>query len=31
MEFIEQEIKGVWVIEPKRFGDKRGYFSEVFK
>ncbi len=31
MEFIEQEIKGLWVIEPKRFGDKRGYFSEVFK
>ena len=31
MEFIEQEIKGVWVIKPKRFGDKRGYFSEVFK
>lgn len=31
MEFIEQKIKGVWVIEPKRFGDKRGYFSEVFK
>ena len=31
MEFIEQHIKGVWVIEPKRFGDKRGYFSEVFK
>lgn len=31
MEFIEQAIKGVWVIEPKRFGDKRGYFSEVFK
>lgn len=31
MEFIEQYIKGVWVIEPKRFGDKRGYFSEVFK
>ncbi len=31
MTFIEQDIKGVWVIEPKRFGDKRGYFSEVFK
>ena len=31
MTFIEQEIKGVWVIEPKRFGDSRGYFSEVFK
>jgi len=31
MDFIEQEIKGVWIIEPVRFGDKRGYFSEVFK
>ena len=31
MTFIEQNIKGVWVIEPKRFGDQRGYFSEVFK
>jgi len=31
MTFIEQDIKGVWVIEPKRFGDSRGYFSEVFK
>lgn len=31
MNFIEQNIKGVWVIEPLRFGDKRGYFSEVFK
>ena len=31
MTFIEQHIHGVWVIEPKRFGDMRGYFSEVFK
>lgn len=31
MNFIEQDIKGVWVIEPQRFGDKRGYFSEVFR
>lgn len=31
MNFIEQNIKGVWVVEPKRFGDSRGYFSEVFK
>ncbi len=30
-EFNEQYIKGVWVIEPQRFGDRRGYFSEVFK
>jgi dTDP-4-dehydrorhamnose 3,5-epimerase len=31
MNFIQQEINGVWIIEPKRFGDQRGYFSEVFK
>ncbi|MBQ0115181.1 MAG: dTDP-4-dehydrorhamnose 3,5-epimerase [Bacteroidales bacterium] len=31
MNFIEQEIKGVWVIEPIRHGDARGYFSEVFR
>ncbi len=31
MEFIEQYIKGVWVIKPKRFGDARGYFCETFK
>ncbi len=31
MEYIEQYIKGVYVIKPKRFGDARGYFSEVFK
>ena len=31
MEFIEQYIKGVWLIKPKRFGDERGYFCESFK
>lgn len=31
MQFIKQDIEGVWVIEPKRFGDARGYFSETFK
>lgn len=31
MTFIEQDIKDVWIIEPKRFGDQRGYFCEVFK
>lgn len=31
MNFKELDIKGVWLIEPKRFGDKRGYFSETFK
>ncbi len=31
MEFTEQYIKGVWIIEPRRFGDARGYFMESFK
>lgn len=31
MKFTEQEIKGVWVIEPKVFLDERGYFMESFK
>lgn len=31
MNFIETEIKGVWIVEPKRFGDVRGYFMESFK
>lgn len=31
MEFIKTEIEGVWVIEPNRYGDARGYFSETFR
>lgn len=31
MNFIEQNIKGVFVIEPQRYGDARGYFCEVWK
>ncbi len=31
MEYIEQSVKGVFVIEPKVFGDSRGYFYESFK
>lgn len=31
MKFTEQEIKGVWVIEPKVFTDERGYFMESYK
>ena len=31
MEFQELDIKGVWLIRPKRFGDARGYFSETWK
>ncbi len=31
MNFVEQRIKGVFVIEPVRYGDSRGYFCEVWK
>ena len=31
MNFTEQKIPGVWVIEPKVFNDERGYFMEAFK
>ena len=31
MEYIETDIKGVWVIEPKVFEDARGYFMEAWK
>lgn len=31
MKFIETDIKGVWIIEPQRFGDQRGYFCETFR
>jgi dTDP-4-dehydrorhamnose 3,5-epimerase len=31
MHFIEQNLPGVWVIEPKVFPDQRGYFMEAFK
>lgn len=31
MEFIEQEIPGVFIIEPKLFGDERGYFTETYR
>lgn len=30
MIFTETEIKGVYVIEPKVFGDERGYFMETY-
>lgn len=30
MKFIETEIAGVWVIEPRVFADSRGYFFESF-
>ena len=31
MTFIPTEIEGVWIVEPKKFGDARGYFMETFK
>ena len=31
MTYIETEILGVWIIEPKVFKDARGYFMEAWK
>ncbi|MDE7025739.1 MAG: dTDP-4-dehydrorhamnose 3,5-epimerase [Paramuribaculum sp.] len=31
MKFTQLSIPGVWLIEPMRFGDARGYFMESFK
>ena len=31
MNYIQTEIDGVWVIEPRIFADERGYFIESFK
>ena len=31
MKFIQQPIEGVWLIEPVRHGDDRGYFAETFR
>lgn len=31
MEYLETEIKGVFIIEPKVFKDARGYFMEAWK
>lgn len=31
MQFFHTEIPGVWLIEPKRFGDARGYFAETWR
>lgn len=31
MNIIETELPGVLLIEPKKFGDHRGFFSETFK
>ena len=29
--FIETKIKDVFIVEPKVFGDNRGYFMETYK
>ena len=31
MQYIETDIKGVYVIEPRVFNDARGYFMEAWK
>jgi dTDP-4-dehydrorhamnose 3,5-epimerase len=31
MNFIETEIKGLWILEPKVWKDDRGYFMETYK
>ncbi|MCL2110548.1 dTDP-4-dehydrorhamnose 3,5-epimerase [Microgenomates group bacterium] len=31
MQFTETKIKGVWVVEPKVWGDERGYFMETWR
>lgn len=31
MDYIQTEIDGVWLIQPKVFKDDRGYFMEAFK
>jgi dTDP-4-dehydrorhamnose 3,5-epimerase len=31
MQYIETEIQGLWILEPRVFADTRGYFMETFK
>ncbi|MCL1942354.1 MAG: dTDP-4-dehydrorhamnose 3,5-epimerase [Candidatus Azobacteroides sp.] len=31
MNFIKTDLQGVWIIEPKVFGDERGYFLETYR
>ncbi len=31
MNYIETELNGVWILEPKVFGDSRGYFMETYQ
>ncbi|MDA9027184.1 dTDP-4-dehydrorhamnose 3,5-epimerase family protein [Gammaproteobacteria bacterium] len=31
MEFRDQDISGILTIEPKKYGDKQGYFAETYR
>ncbi|MBR1788765.1 MAG: dTDP-4-dehydrorhamnose 3,5-epimerase [Bacteroidaceae bacterium] len=31
MEYLMTDIEGVWILEPKVFGDSRGYFMETYR
>ena len=31
MNYIQTEIDGVWIIEPRVFNDARGYFMEAYR
>lgn len=31
MKYLEGPVKGVWIMEPERFGDDRGWFMETFR
>lgn len=31
MRFLKTDVDGVWIIEPRRFGDHRGYFMESYR
>ncbi len=31
MKFIDTDIRGVFIVEPQIFGDKRGYFTETYR
>ncbi len=31
MNYIKGELSGVWIIEPRRITDSRGYFCETFR
>lgn len=31
MKYLEGPVRGVWIMEPERFGDDRGWFMETFR